>query len=226
MKMEYMEACERYNTFSDELRARQVLDMEINIVTAKQVEQKLAVTVPNCLDDSSSANKGKDTLSTSARQEYAKSDSTQMTLMSTPYPFKCALCGKQYKVKESLEYHLEAHTGTRYTCDKCTDSKVYTNKKAFKAHESWHESGCPSYKCDECSKTFQMLRLLKSHKKSHGPPTLKCRVHVNCMGIFTFESERKYHESKKDIKTFKCSVCFKLFGSLRTLTFHKKSHDK
>lgn len=81
-------------------------------------------------------------------------------------PFKCEICGYQFKVKTLLINHVAIrHTGEgQHKCVVC--SKVYNRIALLNNHMQSHSDERP-FVCDICGKAFKYSRNLKVHKILH-----------------------------------------------------------
>ena len=81
-------------------------------------------------------------------------------------PFKCDICGKNFKYERTLKKHESTHSGVRektHTCLICNKSFVCIS--GLKYHESVHAKEKP-YSCKPCGKSFKRLSDLKDHEKN------------------------------------------------------------
>ena len=71
--------------------------------------------------------------------------------------FKCPICQKNFKRKQSLFGHLQSHNlksgGFKFTCEKCGQS--FDNLAQSWKHERIHEKSNRPYVCKICSKSFE-----------------------------------------------------------------------
>ena len=58
---------------------------------------------------------------------------------------KCEFCKKRYVEKRSYTYHVEAHTGKKYYCEKCP-KRMFKNKMSCDRHLKFHATG-KQYMC-------------------------------------------------------------------------------
>ena len=142
---------------------------------------------------------------------------------------RCYLCGKYFQTKRGLNSHLTKHTDQFYKCTLCSKEKQFTCEAAYKNHLKWHAKGeiwhyCPFIYPDtqqHCGKKFEFSHHLDSHTLSHYPPSKACRVHKDCAAIYTYESERKKHETKGVAKKiFECTPCGKKFKDFMNRKIH------
>ena len=80
-------------------------------------------------------------------------------------PHECNICGKSYKLSNSLKNHYLVHTDDRpFGCKIC--DKFYKSEDALKAHQKTHSNEKP-YKCNQCGKVFGKKNHLNRHQKVH-----------------------------------------------------------
>ena len=149
-------------------------------------------------------------------------------MIAASFKHCCELCSKQYKDTRSFKSHLESHTGVQFTCNMCAHTP-FTSEKSFKEHYKFHLASNQYFTCSKCGKHFEKQYGLQSHMKSRSPPTLKCRVHPDCSKLYTYESERKYHENKANpnvnTNIYQCNVCFKFYTTDKLQRKHAHSHE-
>ncbi|XP_043200936.1 uncharacterized protein LOC122369894 [Amphibalanus amphitrite] len=79
--------------------------------------------------------------------------------------FKCTLCGKGYKRRQLLQYHMLSHEGVRpLSCPHCPMKMIYPQH--LKLHLQTH-SGEKPHRCDVCSKAFSRRDNLRAHMFTH-----------------------------------------------------------
>ena len=134
---------------------------------------------------------------------------------------KCAVCGKTYETMDSFNDHVKAHSEPPRECNLCKD-RFFSNMKAYDNHMKFHSKGEVYHVCTVCTKKFEVKSRLNTHMNVHKEPSLKCRVHSNCTSIFTFEGERKKHETYVgQPKRFQCKTCEQLFTLPKTIRKHQ-----
>ena len=149
--------------------------------------------------------------------------------MMQTFEERCYLCGKYFQTKRGLNSHLTKHTDQFYKCTLFPKEKQYTCEAAYKKHLKWHANGEIWHHCDfiypdtqkACGKKFEFKHHLDSHTLSHYPPSKECRIHKDCAAIYTYESERKKHETKGVAKKiFECTPCGKRFKDFTNRKIH------
>ena len=127
-------------------------------------------------------------------------------LVHTP----CGICGKVFKVKQSLKRHIETfHEGKKpFKCNLCEFSSA-TNYGLDCHEKSIHVREKP-FKCDTCEAFFGLECNLKRHIISaHGKKRpFQCYL---CDANFKLKQRLKrhtdrVHEGKKTFKSYKCNV--------------------
>ena len=95
---------------------------------------------------------------------YRKSAASSGALLSTTNDIEtCKYCGKTYRSKMGLWYHVREHEGKfSYTCNYC--GKGYNAKSNYNYHVSMHEGR--GYGCLKCKKVFRVDSQLKKHQRS------------------------------------------------------------
>ena len=115
---------------------------------------------------------------------------------------ECGICSKSFATKINLEQHVANHEKSRrFGCDVC--GKVFFHPKLLQSHERYHKDLDNEIECDLCGISLRGKRALYNHVKT---------VH---------EDKRKKTIGKR-VK-FYCDSCQKCFGSMKTLTSHKKA---
>ncbi len=135
-------------------------------------------------------------------------------------PFKCSICGRGFAQKVNMEKHEQIHSGERpFQCTICQHS--YKRNEHLKKHMQSHLNE-KKYKCDVCGMTFNVDRLLASHKTIHEEKRYTCSV---CGKKFRrahhVKTHMNVHEGRRD---YKCTVCGKGLADERGLRNHLKMH--
>ena len=82
-------------------------------------------------------------------------------------PHPCEECGKMFKHRETLDFHMKTVHNPDRPVLKCQDcDKTYLDPSRMKEHRRIHTGESPA-ECNECFQTFRTNRLLKAHKLTH-----------------------------------------------------------
>ena len=126
-------------------------------------------------------------------------------------------CGKDYKTKEALNYHIKTShdmNGERFKCDLCPkDFKSLLILKYFH-YKKFHVENRPKFSCDICEKEVSNAQNLKRHKQTHEVTRtlLKCDT---CGKGLTYKSDLEKHVKSENSRrvegAFQMSILFKRF---------------
>ncbi|XP_017047255.1 zinc finger and SCAN domain-containing protein 21 [Drosophila ficusphila] len=76
----------------------------------------------------------------------------------------CSKCSKSFTTKNSLNYHMNSHNGTKpFKCKVC--GRGFTDPNALRRHQGLHDKF--PYHCDICSKGFLLRCKLTEHQLVH-----------------------------------------------------------
>lgn len=151
--------------------------------------------------------------------------------------FPCKLCGRFFRFKCFLEYHLKTHQ-REFKCKLCP--KSFNFLKNLEIHENQHSTNVDgTFPCKICGKTFLKYRFLKFHLKRHENGTLplkrshtfrkgnsytpgetKCKL---CGKQFKYNCNLVAH-LKTHLRAYKCPICPRTFNHLINLQEHERCH--
>lgn len=167
-------------------------------------------------------------------------------------PFRCHICRKSFKKKESLRHHLKRHDSLpckvcgeickgrealvqhRKTvhrvvkkaapliCELC--GKSYATVSSLCTHRATHKE-YQRFKCDQCSKAFFFKGLLEAHiRVEHQGERQICAI---CGKLFKYGTDLRRHQRQhSEEKPFKCEQCPAAFRHMSNLRSHKATHSK
>ncbi|XP_021693925.1 zinc finger protein 658B isoform X2 [Aedes aegypti] len=147
--------------------------------------------------------------------------------------FKCDVCQRRFKNKNTLWFHKTSQHGQKKHNDKqyqMANHKTTHNRNEEKLLEV--KAG-ESFKCDICQRTFRSRLHLVQHKtQRHGAKKHACS---KCGKGFVFRSQMQKHlathKHRKERKAgksitrdlpFKCDICHNSYKHVRSLRFHLK----
>ncbi|XP_058171949.1 zinc finger protein 616-like [Anopheles ziemanni] len=170
--------------------------------------------------------------------------------------YNCEQCGKVFKFRWKLKYHInEAHGVKDVSCDIC---KKFFTRPALAAHKrKAHIEGEASFLCDHCPKLFNKQQTLRMHiavahenrrkhkkcnlcgKEVTGMTKHMQMVHPSegpvscdlCGKNFRSPFHMKRHrlntcEVTMNDRPYKCEVCGKGFSLKLTMTEHMTTHTR
>ena len=145
--------------------------------------------------------------------------------------FSCEICSKVYGSSDTLSHHRSFHKGDT-KCEHC--GKVYSTKRNLKIHvQSMHLKEF-SLKCLVCDYTTNRADSLLKHKRIHtGEKPYICEMcEFCCSDPSSLNAHRKTHKNangrnSNKILTIICSLCKKVFSTMKLLAKHKnEQHAK
>lgn len=104
-------------------------------------------------------------------------------------PFSCYLCGKEYKIRNSLNMHIKNKHINKdmYCCSVCNYSTYSQN--SLDVHNIKHTQ-IKRFSCSECNKQFGHRFNLNKHRKIHQKQSYPCSV---CSKSFSSVSSLDKH---------------------------------
>ena len=149
----------------------------------------------------------------------------------------CAVCGKTFKDKRCLKWHvLNIHAGRKpFPCKECDASFAYphTLRKHMKKNHSGSELLNPgdrldsseTHLCPDCGRIFTSYRGLKVHMTMHGPGVEKQLECTECGAKYKTRKYLKFHMLRHtSIESIPCPVCGKVYKTQRDVTVHMRTH--
>ncbi|XP_045512528.1 zinc finger protein 2-like [Pieris brassicae] len=114
----------------------------------------------------------------------------EKTYMTIRRRFICEHCGKGYKTRHILNYHMNLHNGvTPFKCDVC--SKAFYSRTLLRNHFVVVHSDERPFVCDTCGLALKTKGTLHKHNRIHsGEKPFKCDV---CDKAFAFKTSRRLH---------------------------------
>ncbi|XP_073987260.1 uncharacterized protein [Rhodnius prolixus] len=134
----------------------------------------------------------------------------------------CEICGKGFLSRNTLEEHMNVHTGTRpYKCNDC--GKDFASKYSARAHEKTHTERPRPYKCSQCNKSFITEQNLLQHERTHvAVRSYSCQV---CGKSFSSGRNLEVHcVVHTGYKPFICRMCGKAFARKAEIRDHERTH--
>ncbi|XP_066254698.1 zinc finger protein ZFP2-like isoform X10 [Euwallacea similis] len=138
-----------------------------------------------------------------------------------PLPEVCNICHKAFS---NLKRHYKAaheNDGKNYKCEYC--GKFFRGKDGLKFHLMIHRGEKP-FSCEFCGKAFILNTFLQQHLRTHPESNVKpfeCSV---CEKTFIKKSLLEYHmNTHTGSRPFQCEFCSKAFTGRKYLTAHVRS---
>ena len=136
---------------------------------------------------------------------------------------RCMVCLDAFRKCSELKQHMEDNH-PEFDEDQCNEGKLKCRycRKMFTTPKSLaaHLNRVDRYKCKECSKELSSEKYLSVHMRIHtGERPVECLL---CPRRFIDQSALRKHEKRLHSapNSFKCSFCFKVFGSNAMLKQH------
>nr|CAD7598540.1 unnamed protein product [Timema genevievae] len=135
-------------------------------------------------------------------------------------PFCCDICGKLSTTKSSLNKHRTIHFGEYHQCNICF--KIYSRKDLLKIHTISHQSSATrkDFLCEICGYICDCFRLLKEHISNVHSHERKYICEVCGAGTNKINKFKDHMVTHTGDKQFICAVCDKPFGRRGTLKTH------
>lgn len=134
--------------------------------------------------------------------------------------FKCAVCGKVFKLRRILTMHEAVHSEPRLACPEPGCSRRFRKRFNLKAHVDVVHRGAKHYPCELCGKLFYNVSKLKEHAATHTADKFICQ---HCPSIFAAAKSLRSHiraQHSTDGRVPRCATCGKLFSTELNLKSH------
>ncbi|CAF4955876.1 unnamed protein product [Pieris macdunnoughi] len=114
----------------------------------------------------------------------------EKTYMTIRRRYICEHCGKGFKSRHILNYHMNLHNGvTPFKCEVC--SKAFYSRTLLRNHFVVVHSDQRPFVCDTCGVALKTKGTLHKHNRIHsGEKPFKCDV---CDKAFAFKTSRRLH---------------------------------
>lgn len=142
--------------------------------------------------------------------------------------YQCDMCRVSCFTEERLAEHRKSHSDDYFfKCDIC--QKKYKRKESFKLHQMrMHSSDAAvQFVCDYCSKSFKLkVDLFKHIQRKHGTRLFICRYCGKSVRDL-YGHERK-HKKQAEINNYKfaCEICGEKFKNQTCLDNHLLRHTR
>lgn len=224
---------------SDELTRFKDLNLEINLMNVKSLENQPGLTVSyKCLQCSD--------LFPTYSDLVDHVINVHQQIKPLPSPFTCEECAMQFNTAALLIQHIqEQHLAEKILCSMCPNEEEFKSMTELNRHKR----DIHSLKCNKCGRLFYNQDDLDKHMVSKHDDRLVCNI---CNKVLSTAQGRKMHElthtdrsemcwicgvvvKNKQVlqqhmqghsdQTFPCDKCNKVFPSTLYLKRHKKTHS-
>lgn len=140
--------------------------------------------------------------------------------------FECDHCGKKYKLKEDLRFHIGVHDESQHMCDIC--GRFYPTPRILSQHRRVKHVNIYNFRCSVCGFKFVSQQNLDTHTlEMHNPENPhKCDECGQQFQRRYYLSRHKRRVHKKLEKPYLCTVCGKSFVCMNTYRIHYLTHTK
>ena len=104
--------------------------------------------------------------------------------------YKCEICNKSYRLKNSYQKHLLTHKTKKFKCDKCHASFCFNSK--LKRHNLIH-TDIKDFKCNICDTAFNLKYNLKVHMRIHNNEKPYICGYPGCFSKFSQQNNLTTH---------------------------------
>lgn len=142
---------------------------------------------------------------------------------TSPSPFKCAQCGKEFESRDAVLAHVLTHSTTApdHHCKQC--GKTFQTEAEYDKHNASHLVDKP-FHCTICDKRYMYTSTYNAHMLSHQKerkfPCPHCEKSFNQR--YNLNLHLKVHTGEKD---YMCAECGRRFSCITSLKRHKMAHE-
>lgn len=138
----------------------------------------------------------------------------------------CDVCGADFRRRNEMSEHLVEHAQDQVNRKfKCEDcDRVFDHLRVFRMHKRIHYNKTKSWECEECNKKYGSKNLLDEHMNMHtGERPYKC---VQCSKDFASKYTLTAHMKihSERKRPYQCNICPKSFFSPQNLAQHERTH--